>query len=194
MAIDKLGIYNDALLLIGQRKLASITEARESRYLLDSAWDLGAVDYCLEIVKPVFSRITVNLNSSVTSSNHDLDNVFQLPNDWVSTIDVYSDSRLDQPINRYINEDKTIACEYSSIYVRYVSNTNGTGYAQWSPAFTRVVTAYLAREIALRLSPEDLAALDDTFTDRVEAAIGIESKKEPQQRSKPSTTTLTVYL
>ena len=190
MAIDKLGIYNDALLLIGQRKLASLTEERESRRLLDSSWDLGAVDFCLEIVKPVFSRITTNLTSSTPSSSHDLDNVFTLPSDWVSTIDVYSDSRLDQPINRYINEDRTIACEYSSIFVRYVSNTNGEVYSKWSPAFTRVVSAYLAREIALRLSPEDLTDLDGTFADRVEAAIGIEAKKEPQQRSKPSTTTL----
>ena len=103
---------------------------------------------------------------------------------------MYKRQRLDQPINRYINEDKTIACEYSSIFVRYVSNTNGEVYSKWSPAFTRVVSAYLAREIALRLSPEDLTDLDGTFADRVEAAIGIETKKEPQQRSKPSTTTL----
>lgn len=190
MALDKLGIYNDALLLIGQRSLATISEAREPRYLLDSAFDLGAVDYCLEIVKPVFSKLTTKLTSSVVSSNHDLDNVFTLPSDWVSTIEVYSDSRLDQPIERYINEDRTIACEYSTIYVRYVSNTNGTVYSKWSPAFARVVTAYLAREIALRLSPDDLNALDAAFTDKVEAAINVEGSKEPQSRSKPSTTTL----
>jgi len=190
MALTKLSIYNDALLLIGERKLSSETEARESRRLLDSAFDLGAVDYCLEIVKPVFSRATIKLTSSVASSNHDLDNVFTLPSDWISTIDVYSDSRLDQPISRYINENKTIACEYSTIYLRYVSNTKGTVYSDWSPAFTRTVTAYLAREISLRLAPDELENLEATFTNRVEAALSIESEKEPQQRSKPSTTTL----
>lgn len=189
-AIDKLSIYNDALLLIGQRRLASLTEDRESRRMLDSAWNLGAVDYCLEIVKPVFARETIKLSTSVPSASHDLDNVFTLPADWVCTFNVFSDSRLDQPIERYINEDRTISCEFDEIYTRYVSNTNGDAYTKWSPGFTRVVTAYLAREIALRLTPDELDALNETFTGRVEAAISTEQSKEPSTRAKPSTTTL----
>ena len=45
MALDKVGIYNDALILLGERRLSSISEAREPRYNLDAIWDIGAVDY-----------------------------------------------------------------------------------------------------------------------------------------------------
>lgn len=194
MPIDKLAVYNDALLLIGERKLLNLSEDRLPKRLLDSAFDLGAIDYCLEIVKPVFARTTIKLTSSLPSANHDLDNVFDLPNDWIATIDIYSDSRLDQPISRYINEDRTVACEFSTIFIRYVSSTNAEIYAKWSPAFTRVVTAYLAREIALRLAPDELEGLNALFTDRVDAGRSVEAEKEPAERSKSSTSTLSTTL
>ena len=191
MAIDKLGIYNNALQLVGERKLASISENREPRRLLDSAYDFGAVNYCIEIVKPSFSRKTIKLTVSTTSASHDLDNVFELPADWISTVDVYSDSRLDQPIARYINEDRTISCEYKTIYVRYASADNNAAFAKWSPSFSHVLSTYLAREISTRLTPEEYDKLDAKFSSRVESALNIESTKEPQRRSKASTTTLT---
>ena len=52
MAVTKLSLYNDTLQLLGERRLASDTEDREPRYDLDSLYDNGAVDYCLEVVKP----------------------------------------------------------------------------------------------------------------------------------------------
>jgi hypothetical protein len=191
MVIDKLAIYNNALLLLGERTLATVTENREPRRLLDHAYDFGAVDYCLEIVKPVFARKTVMLDVSTPSPHHDLDNVFTLPADWLATVEVYSDSRLDQPISRYINEDRTIACEYDIIYVRYVTSLNSDDYAKWSPVFTHVVASYLAREISLRLTPDDYETLDGKFGQRVDVAKNSENDKEPPQRSKAKSTTLT---
>lgn len=192
MAASQLGIYNDALLLIGERPLQSLSEEREPRRLLDSSYDLGAVSYCLEIVKPVFARTTVKLTSSTTSATHDLDNVFTLPDDWITTVEVYNDSRLDQPIKRYINEARTIACEFDTIYVRYVSSTNETDFTLWPLDFTKVVSAFLAREIAIRLAPDEYETLNDNFTDRAEIAISVESDKEPLDRPKASTTTLSL--
>lgn len=192
MAIDKLSVYNNALILVGERTLTSLTENREPRRLLDSSFDFDAIKYCLEIVKPVFSRKTVKLDTSVPSANHDLDNVFTLPDDWIATVDVYSDSRLDQPVTRYINEDRTIACEYDTIFVRYASSDNEEVYAKWSPAFALVVSTYLAREISTRLVPAEYETLNEKFSERVEAALNIESTKEPRQRSKASTSTLSL--
>lgn len=190
MAIDKLKVYNEALILIGERTLVSLTENIEQRRLLDSAFDFGAIKYCLEIVKPAFSRKTSKLTVSVPSDSHDLDNVFTLPNDWITTVEVYSDSRLDQPISRYINEDRTISCEYDTIFVRYVSSNNEEVYTKWSQSFGLVVSTYLAREISTRLTPEQYEVLDAKFSDRIKAALNIESTKEPRHRSKASTSTL----
>ena len=77
---DKLTYFNSALTsLLGQEPLASISEDRPPQYYLNSAYDLGAVNYCLEVTKPVFARKTAKLATPAVSTDHDLDSVHTLP-------------------------------------------------------------------------------------------------------------------
>lgn len=191
MAVDKLALYNNALLLIGQRSLSSLTEDREPRHLLDAAYDLDAIEYCLEVVKPVFARKTAVINSVTPSAQHDLDNVHTLPSDYIAVVGVYSDSKLDQEINRYIIEAGTLACEYQTIYLRYVSTDPVTTFTYWSPSFTRVVSAYLAREISIKLNPDKTEAMNALLAERIGAAAELDAQNEPQLRASVSTNTLT---
>ena len=46
--VDKLSIYNGALLFIGERQLATLTDNVESRRLLDGAWDRDGIETVLE--------------------------------------------------------------------------------------------------------------------------------------------------
>ena len=101
-----------------------------------------------------------------------------------------ADPQLDQPIDRYINEDRTIECDYSSIYVRYCSSTNSTDFTKWSQSFARVVSAYLAREIVSRINSSKYEEVNAELNARIEIAIGIGSTKEPYDRPKASTSTL----
>jgi hypothetical protein len=188
MALDKLGIYNDALQLIGERSLANITEDREPRHKLDASWDLGAVDICLELVKPVSQSLTALLNTPSTSSVHDLDSVHTLPSDYVDIVGVYLDSKLDNPVDRYLIEGATLVCEFDTVYLRYISNNYAV--STWNPSFARVVSAYLARDIANKLAPDELTALDTTFKERVEVAVSLEGVKETKDRAKAPTGTL----
>jgi|GEM_PF-1035970 len=188
MAVDQLGLYNDALLLLGQRALSSLTEDREPRHRLDDVYNLEAINYCLELSKPTFARKTSLLTTSSTSANHDLDNVYTLPTDYVTMIAPYSDANLDQEIKRFILEGRTIACNYSSLYLRYISN--GYALTDWTPSFTRVVAAYLAREVAERLSPDKYDSIDAKFTDRVSVVKSLSEEKEPGNRPTKSTVTL----
>lgn len=190
MAVTKLGLYNNSLLLIGQRKLTGLTEDREPRYLLDDAYALDAVDYCLEVVKPRFATKTVTLNSPAVSADHGLDSVHTLPADYLTMVAVYSDDKLDQEVKRYILDDTTIACEHAIIYLRYISDDLNETYTNWPGSFTRVVTSYLAREICLKLSPLSYEVIDGKFSDRVEAAMALDGQREPEKRSTASTTTL----
>lgn len=190
MAVDKLGLYNNALLLIGQRKLTGLTEDREPRYLLDDAYALDAVDYCLEVVKPRFATKTVTLNSPAVSPDHGLDSVHTLPSNYLTIVGVYSDDKLDQEIKRFILDDTTIACEHAVIYLRYVSDALNETYTNWPGSFTRVVSSYLAREICLKLSPASYEVINGKFSERVEAAMALDDQREPDKRSTASTTTL----
>lgn len=191
MAVDKLALYNNALLLIGQRSLSSLTEDREPRHLLDASYALDAIEYCLEVVEPVFARKTALISSVTVSAEHDLDNVHTLPTDYISIVGVYSDAKLDQEINRYIIEGNTLACEYQSIHLRYMSSDAVTTFTYWSPAFSRVVAAYLAREISIKLAPDKTDAMNALLAERIQIAKEIDTEKEPQLRSSVTTNTLT---
>lgn len=185
--MDKLALYNDALLLIGQRQLASLTEDREPRYRLDGAFSRDAVNYCLELVKPNFASKTAVLTSFTPGAT--FNNSFTLPNDYVAVITPFSDKKLDQEINRYIIEGDQLLCDYETVYLRYTAEAEDI--SKWVPSFFRVVGAYLGREIATRLSPDDYETLERKFTERVQAAQVLEQAKTPRPRSSDTTVTLT---
>lgn len=190
MAITKLSLYNDALLISGQRELSSDSEDRPSRHYLDNAYDNpSAIDACLELVKPRFASKTVTLSSPATSSDHALDSVHTLPADYIAVVGVYSDDKLDQPVNRYMIEDRTVVCEYDTIYLRYTTNLRDM--ANWTPSFANLVATYLARQIIFKLNPAIFKDLHALFLDTVESVIGLEGEKEPAARSSAPTVTLT---
>lgn len=191
MALTQLALYNSALQLIGERRLNSLVEDQESRHELDAVWNLNAVNYCLEQVRPRFAAKTAKLESPIDSDQQQLGDVFILPNDFITMVELYSDATLDQPIGRYVQEGNTIICDYSVIYLRYISSVPATNFDNWSPTFSRVVAAYLASEVAERLNSDSKATVYEIFTSRRDTAIEVDSWREPAQRAKAKQTTLT---
>lgn len=189
MAIDQLSLYNDALLLLGQRKLDSLAEAREPRYRLDDIYGLEAIRYCLELAKPVFARTTTKLTVSSTPTNTSFTNLFTLPSDYVSTVEIYIDGDLDRPLKRYLQEGSTIACNYATIYVRYI--TDSKALTAWSPAFAKLFAAYLAQELATRIAPEELETAVTRFTTLLESIKALNLEQDPETRPNKYTSTLT---
>lgn len=187
MAIDQLGLYNDALLILGQTQLTSLTEDREPRYRLDGAYSRDAVRYCLELIKPNFASKTAILSTPGAGSTFDYVHTF--PGDYVTVITPFSDKKLDQEINRYTIEGKTLLCDYDIVYLRYTSD--GYAITDWTASFFRVMGAYLARECATRLSPDEFAKVEATFEKRVAEAQALEQAKTPDPRSSSTTVTLT---
>jgi hypothetical protein len=185
--MNQLDLYNDALLLLGQRQLASLSEDREPRYRLDGAYGRDAIRYCLELVKPSFASSTAVLSAFTPGAT--FDNSFTLPSDYVSVIKPFSDKKLDQEINRYIIEKDQLLCDYTTVYLRYTSDN--ITIDDWSPSFFRVVGAYLARETATRLSPDDYVIVEKKFQERVAAAQALEKDKVPVPRSSDVAVTLT---
>lgn len=181
----KLNIFNNALMAAGMPRLKSLTDESNARYNLDSLWALNPQRYCAELIKPRFAATTVQLDTSTASNSHDLDNVFTLPSDFIEIVGVYSDSRLDQPIERYIRDGNTIACEYGTVYVRYINSTALNDYNNWTPSFTRVVFTYLAKQLV----PGEL--IDQQFEMVVSKSLQSESVDEPAKRSTAPTVALT---
>tara|TARA_R100000951_G_scaffold106876_1_gene101774 strand:+ start:5869 stop:7677 length:1809 start_codon:yes stop_codon:yes gene_type:complete len=192
MAATKLGVYNNALTLLGERKLAGIYEARTPRYTLDEVWNLGAVDYCLELAKPRFAHKTSALTSPATSSEHALDSVYTLPTDYKTIVGVYSDDELTEPIDRYLIEGRTIATNVATtIYLRYISNS--PALSQWTPAFTQMVAAFLAKETASKLNASKIEETDKIWKERSALVLNLEDQKELARRPLVATQTLDAH-
>ena len=193
MAIDQLGIYNDALLILGERRLASLTEDREVRHRLDSIWAFDAREYCLEVTKPRFACTVSKLDTPTTPSEHGYEFEFALPSDYVALAGVFSDENLEAPISRYIVEGRAIACEHSEIYLRYISKdaAKGLDFALWTPSFAKVVSAYLAKELAPRTRPDLVEIGNNAFVEASKLAVDLNSVEEVTPRSSRPTATLT---
>jgi len=193
---SKLDIFNNALHLLGERRLSTLYEDREPRYVLDNIYSLEVKNYLLELVQPRFAISSAKLSSPSTSSVHGLDNVYALPGDYLCPIrdpgthgkvgSFFADDEFTQPINRYILEGTSIATEIATnIYIRYVSN--GAGEGNFTPLFARLVAHYLAREAAPRLNPSKLETLEKSYEEALEKCIYSEGLKEndfiPQEAS-----------
>lgn len=192
MAYTKLKLYNEALLLVGERSLSGLTEEVESRFKLDEAYDADAIEYCLEQVQPAFARRTVLLDSPTSGTSYT--NLHAFPSDYVSFLELHRDIGLDQPIDRYVVNGNSIETDQSEVYLRYISDTDKEDFDQWDVTFGKVVSAYLALEISPRLTKDQRKALQEKFDDRVARAKEVASRSEGLRPSSDNTTISADFL
>jgi len=151
----QLSIYNSALRQCGERKIASLSENREPRRVLDSAWDDGLISYCLEQGLWNFAMRTVKLEYSPSvEPSFGYSRAFDKPTDHVRTAGLCSDEFFTCSLLQYTDEAGYWFAELDTIYVRYVSDDNayGNDMSLWPQTFTKFVSAYLAGEVAERIT------------------------------------------
>lgn len=154
---DQLSLYNGALRLCGDAKLANLSEAREPRYVLDDVWGDGARDDCLEMGLWNFAMRTAEIDYAVSPApTFGHRRAFAKPVDWIRTAAIASDEYFRSPLTGldYRDEVEHWYADLDTIYVRYVSNdaSYGLDFDLWPVSFVRLVEGYLAREIAPRIS------------------------------------------
>ncbi len=155
MVASRLSLYNQALIMLGARTLASLTENRESRRVLDVIWNDGAVEYCLEQGFWEFAIRTqqITYDPSITTQ-FGYTYGFDKPTDYIRTYSIFSDEDLTQPIIRYSDEGDFIYSDFDTIYFQFVSNDEdyGFNYGAWTETFTGLVELYLSSMACERLT------------------------------------------
>jgi hypothetical protein len=149
----RLQVYNNALMLCGERLLASLTEDREPRRLLDQVWDSDGVRYCLEQGQWQFAMRTQQIYSNPSEDppfGYRL--AFDKPSDWISTSAVCSDEYFTQPLIRYADELELWYADIDPIYVKFVSSdvNYGGDPSLWPRSFADYVDAYFASRIVTK--------------------------------------------
>lgn len=153
--ITRLQLYNSALLLLGERNLASLSENREPRRLLDHVWDTGAVDFCLEQGQWKFATRTVQLYSDPSiAPDFGYQFGYAKPDDFIRTMAFCSDEYFSFPLEDYSDDAGYWFFEIEPVYVKYVSNDSqyGGDLSLWPQSFVKYVSAYLATEICEQLT------------------------------------------
>lgn len=155
MATSQLALYNGALVkYLGERKLASLSENREPRRVLDDIWDQGLRKYCLEEGHWKFAQRTAKLTytPSVTPS-FGYPRAFEKPSDCIKLSMLCSDEFFKCPLTEYSEESGFWFCNLDEVYVSYVSDDASYGYdlSLWPESFIRYVECYLAYMASSRI-------------------------------------------
>lgn len=154
---DRLSLYNDALLMVGERFLASLTENREPRYLLDQAWNSNGVQECLEMAPWKFAIRAQRIDFDPDATPlFGLRYRFNKPADWVQTWAIDQDEFYTTPLLAYEDEVDFWYADITPIFVRFVSNDNnyGLAFGRWPQTFATYVAAHLAGKIILKLTTD----------------------------------------
>lgn len=149
----KLGIWNDALRMLGEHRLTSVSEDTEARYVIEDAWD-DAKAY-------IFTEGLWNFATKTEEITADLGQtpipgfsfVFDKPISWVRTITVSGTSLFDTEAI-YRDENNRIYANTDLLYIRYISNERAVDdqVENWPPAFAKLMAAHLASVCAGRIT------------------------------------------
>ena len=148
---DRLGIYNDALTRLGSRRLASLSENREPRRVLDDVWGAGnaLARYMLERGEWNFAIRTGEMEYSPSvEPEFGFRRAFDKPDDFVRLAGLSADPYFRQPLTsgQYVDEATFWFSDHDTIYVRYVSDGDDYGFnsAGWTEGFRVALACRMA--------------------------------------------------
>jgi hypothetical protein len=151
----RLQIYNNALTICGETRLASLTEDRKPRRLLDQVWDSNGVQYCLEQGQWQFAMRTQRIDYDPDfAPTFGYSRAFQKPTDWVLTSAVCTDEFFRTPLLAYADELDYWYADLDEIFVKFVSNDAdyGQDLGKWPASFCDYVDAYFASKVIYDLT------------------------------------------
>lgn len=154
MAITRLQLYNNALLLCGERFLASLSEDREPQRLLDQVYNSNGIDYVLERGQWWFAMRSVQIDYDASQDpSFGYQYAFSMPTDWIRTSAVCQDEYFRVPLICQAAEPDYWYADITPIYVKYVSNDAdwGADLSRWPATFANYAAAYFASQIIGKL-------------------------------------------
>lgn len=187
MATSQLQIYNNALRLCKERKLASLADDREARYLLDDVWDDNAIEACLESGLFSFALRTGRLDYDPSiDPDFGYRYVYDLPADFVQLNMLASDELFNCPmLSNFSIEGGRIYTDLTTIFISYVSKDAqyGLNLQLWPKSFADFVSAYLAKEIVGALTGSQGIENDvkEQFLARKDASLARDAIKKPMR-------------
>ena len=174
----KLAVYNEALRLLGERRLTGLTEARDARYHLDDVYGTATL-YCLEQGYWNHAMRAVSMTASLSiEPEFGFSDAFERPSDWVRTYIISPTSDLQQWVSPFNDEAAVWYANTAPLYAKYVSSDSayGMNLGNWPETFA----FYVAARLALMTCP----TISSGSAEKLETVMKIEKKARLDARSK----------
>lgn len=151
---SKIGLYNGALLILGERKISSLSEAREPRRALDDAYD-NVTAYCLEQGFWNWAMRAVQIDSSASvTPTFGYSYAFTKPTDYIRMYRQSAYETLEPPLLEIVDEPNYWYANCDPLYVKYVSNSTAYGMdlSLWPETFAEYVSLRMALKTCKRIT------------------------------------------
>lgn len=187
---SQLSLYNGALRLIKQRRLATLTDDVEARYHLDDEYN-KSIRYCLEQGLWNFALRTTQLEQDTTNEPvFGYLYAFLQPDDFVRLNAISSNSYMNPTLEEYVVEGAYWLAQTNPLYVSYISDDPLYGYdlGRWPATFELGVEYELAYRVAPHLTAMSDGDLERLFKEKVHAIRDARSKdalEQPASRPPP---------
>jgi hypothetical protein len=184
-AAGQLDLYNRALSEhLGEKTLASLTEVRKARFLLDDVWARDPIKSALEDGQWTFGNRTLRIDASLTiEPEFGFDNAFEKPTDWLITTAISADPYFNNTLDAYSDEAGIIYAPMQTIYLKYVSNDANYGQndALWPEYFRNYVAGKMALRICepLTQSEAKIQRIEQTMEKILMNAQGKDNRNRP---------------
>lgn len=158
----QLDLYNRALEILGERSLASLSENREPRRVLDNIWNGSGGNNLIETMLSqghwkFATRSSKMIFDPSYTALFGYQYAWAIPSDWVIASKVCSDEYLTVPMTRYTIEAGIFYTDWEYVFVSYVSKDNAYGgnLNAWPPNFVEYVACYMAARGCKRITQSE---------------------------------------
>lgn len=151
----KLGLYNGALFLIGERRLSALTDNVEARRMMDDVYD----KLRLLALEAGFWKFALRTSKLSYSDSVTLDfgyrRAYEKPDDLLRVHKLCQDELLQIPLIDFSEDGDFWVGHNDDIYISYVSDGEeyGLDLSKWPPSFANYFEHLLAHKIVNRLTP-----------------------------------------
>ena len=186
----QLSLYNQALRMVGETKITALTDNRPERYALDSIWDEDPIKQMLEESQWTFATRSLewNYDASVTSS-YGYKYAFTKPGNYVRSAAICADEFYSSPITQFADENGYWFCDYETIYIKYVSESDlfGRDYSLWTELFRYCVASKMAAELAISLTKSQsmVDVIDKKLAKYINDAKSLDAMNQPTRFMPP---------
>lgn len=186
----KLGLYNEAALILKLRNVDSLTENTPTRITFDHAYAV-AVDYMLGQASWHFaSRVAALTAETTTEPSFGYNNYFAKPDDFARLIEISRNDNFFPTLDEFSEEAGYWAANCDPLYIKYVSTDAqyGGDLGRWTPHFTRATAFEIAERCAgklTKMSEGDLDRLEKRKMAALHKAKSSEAYGQPVKRPPP---------